>query len=61
MNAYPRDFINKKELNTRIEKLTKETAKDIMAAVKEIREGKASPIFDDANVAAKWLDKESKK
>jgi DNA-damage-inducible protein J len=61
MNVYLRDFINKKELNIRIEEPTEETAKDIMIALKEIKEGKTSPTFDDVDTAVKWLDKESKK
>lgn len=61
MNVYLRDFINKKELNIKIEEPTEKTAKDIMAAMKEIKEGKASPTFNDVETAIKWLDKESKK
>jgi DNA-damage-inducible protein J len=61
MNVYLRDFINKKELNIRIEEPTEETAKDIMIALREIKEGKKSPTFNDVDVAVKWLDKESKK
>jgi len=61
MNVYLRDFINRKELNIRIEEPTEETAKDIMEAVKEIKEGNISPTFNDIESATKWLDKESKK
>ena len=61
MNVYLRDFINRKELNIRIEEPTEETAKDIMIALKEIKEGKTSPTFNDVDDAVKWLDKESKK
>lgn len=61
MNVYLRDFINRKELNIRVEEPTEETAKDIMEAVKEIKEGKTSPTFDDAKTAIKWLDEKSKK
>lgn len=32
-----------------------------MEAVKEIKEGKTSPTFDDAETAIKWLDEKSKK
>ncbi len=61
MNVYLRDFINRKELNIRVEEPTEETAKDIMEAVKEIKEGKTSPTFNDAETAVKWLDEKSKK
>lgn len=61
MNVYLRDFINKKELNIRIEEPTEETAREIMSAVKEIKEGKTSPTFDNVETAVKWLDKKSKK
>lgn len=61
MNVYLRDFINKKELNIRIEEPTQETAREIMSAVKEIKEGKASPTFNNVEAAVKWLEKESKK
>lgn len=61
MNVYLRDFINKKELNIRIEEPTKETAREIMSAVKEIKKGKTSPTFNNVGAAIKWLDKEGKK
>lgn len=61
MNIYLRDFIRNKELNIKIEEPTEETAKDIATALKEIKEGKTSPTFENIKDAIKWLDKESKK
>jgi len=61
MNIYLRDFINRKELNIKIEDPTEETKKDIMTAVKEIKQGKTSPVFNDAEAAVEWLNKKGKK
>ena len=56
-----RDFANRKELNIKIEEPTKETKKDIVIAVKEVKEGKTSSTFNSIETAIEWLNKEGKK
>lgn len=61
MNIYLQDFIRTKELKIKLEEPTLKTSKDILSSIKELKEGNASPTFNTAEDAIKWLDKDAKK
>ncbi|MCU0653015.1 MAG: type II toxin-antitoxin system RelB/DinJ family antitoxin [Candidatus Pacebacteria bacterium] len=61
LNVLLRGFVRDKELNVNLEEPSKWLLKELAEADADIKAGRVSPMFSDAEEAIKWLDNKDRK